>query len=287
MYDLHTHSFCSDGDLSPSDVVKAVHERGLRGFSLNDHNGLWGLEEAATAAEHYKLTFLNGVEISTNYKEHDVHILGFAQEFKTEILEQGLSRTRQGCRIKMEAMVQKCIEAGFTKVSMQSIEERYKQYKNPSFISFDLARELQAKHNLPLAEAHKMTVFGGTCYVPHQTEWLMSPAEAIALLHSAGGVAVWAHPGINLAESDETAFTELLQVITSASIDGIEVRHPFHDEVFIKRMAAYAQEHGLLVTAGSDWHGPTRFAENNARFGKIGVSDEEWTRLLTRCAELI
>lgn len=285
MYDLHLHSLCSDGDLAPEAVVRAAYDKGLTGLALTDHNGIWGIDAAAEQAHKNGLEFLSGIELSTNFNNQDVHMLGFATTFKAQILEEGLAKTKQGCRERIEAMIKKCHEAGFKNVSMESIEARYAFYKNPSFISFDVARELQEKHSMPLAEAHRMTVAGGECYVPYG-DYLLSPTEAIALLHSAGSVAVLAHPGITLAEEGEDVFNDLLKELCNNHIDGIEVRHPFHKPDFVQRLTDYAATHKLLVTAGSDWHGVSRFPENNAQFGACGVTAEEWTRLLTRCAEL-
>ena len=285
MYDLHLHSFCSDGDFSPHEVVERAYVKGLQGIALTDHNGLWGIDEAQEKAHEKGIEFLSGIEISTNYNEHDVHILGFSPQLKRSIIDDGLAKTRQGCRERIEAMVQKCQQAGFNQVSMKAIESRYQAYQNPSFISFDVARELQEKHNLSLVEAHTMTVAGGICYVPYG-DWLMSPSEAIALLHSAGAIAVIAHPGITLAEEGNVLFSKLLEQLRKDHLDGIEVRHPFHTLDVVKRFSDYVAEHNLLVTAGSDWHGDSRFPENNAQFGSIGVTEEEWINVLTRCAEL-
>jgi len=215
-----------------------------------------------------------------------VHILGFAETFRNTILEAGLATTRAACRERIQAMVQKCHHAGFTRVSMKSIEDRYASFVNPSFISFDIARELQQQYQLSVTEAHRMTVFGGRCYVPYSPAGLLAPQEAVALLHSAGGVAVMAHPGISSVEEGETFFSELVTDLIKHHIDGLEVRHPFHTPAMVERLTQVAHEHHLLITAGSDWHGLSRFVDNNAQFGRIGATEEEWMTLLTRCAEL-
>jgi predicted metal-dependent phosphoesterase TrpH len=281
MYDLHLHSLCSDGDLSPADMVRTAAERGLTGLALTDHNTMWGLEAARTAAAEAQLTFIEGIEVSSFYEGCDVHILGFARTFDRSVLDTGLRSTRQGCRERVHAMVQRCHEAGFTKVSVESIAERYRELDDPSYISFDVARELQAKHALPVSQAHAMTVYGGACYVPYG-DWLLTPLEVVQILHQAGGVAVLAHPGIFAHEVNVATLNQLLAELVAAGIDGIEVRHPFHSAVQVQSLSAFVTLHTLLTTAGSDWHGPSRFPENNKQFGQMGVTSEELDRLLAR-----
>lgn len=281
MYDLHVHSDCSDGDVSPTAVVAAAKERGLKGLALTDHNGLWGLEAAAAAANEAGITLVPGIEISTFYNGDDVHVLGFAKEFNRSVLGDGLRTTREGCRRRLEEMVACCHAAGFNRVSIDGIEARYRGMTDPSFVSFDLARELVVKHSLSVTEAHRAVVPPGACYVPYG-DWLMRPPAAVALLHAAGGKAVLAHPGILAREGSERSLWSLLDELAAGGLDGIEVRHPFHDSALTEQLKQYANQHGLLVTAGSDWHGPSRFPANEAAFGRVGLSEAEFARFSNR-----
>lgn len=281
MYDLHVHSDCSDGDLSPAAVVAAARERGVQGLALTDHNGVWGLSAATAAAQAAGITLVSGIEISTFYNGDDVHILGFARNFKTEVLGDGLRSTREGCRQRLVAMVGRCTDAGFSKVSLAGIEGRYRDVTDPSFVSFDLARELMAKHGLSVTEAHRLVVPPGACYVPYG-DWLMPPQEAVRLLHAAGGKAVLAHPGILVREGGVEQLWELLDELVAAGLDGIEVRHPFHATDVTQSLQEYAVRYGLMTTAGSDWHGTTRFPANDAAFGSLGLSDAEFARFCDR-----
>lgn len=279
MYDLHVHSDCSDGDVPPQAVIAAAAQHGLTGLALTDHNGIWGLPAAAHAARAAGITVVPGIEISTFYNGDDVHVLGFAKEFKATILARGLQATRAGCRRRLEEMVARCQAAGFDRVSIDGIAKRYAGMIEPSFVSFDLARELVARHGLSVTEAHRLVVPPGVCYVPY-SDWLMRPPEAVALLHAAGGKAVLAHPGILAREGSERVLWGLLDELVVAGLDGVEVRHPFHDSALTEQLAQYANEHGLLMTAGSDWHGPSRFPNNEAAFGKMGLSAEEFARFM-------
>lgn len=281
MYDLHVHSDCSDGDLSPAAVVAAARERGVQGIALTDHNGVWGLSAARAAAQAAGITLLSGIEISTFYNGDDVHMLGFARNFKTEVLGEGLRSTREGCRQRLVVMIERCVEAGFSKVSLAGIEARYRGVTDPSFVSFDLARELVARHGLSVTEAHRLVVPPGACYVPYG-DWLMRPQEAVRLLHAAGGIAVLAHPGILVREGGAAQLWKVLDELVAVGLDGVEVRHPFHTADVTQSLQEYAVRHNLLTTAGSDWHGTTRFPANDAAFGNLGLSETEFARFRDR-----
>lgn len=281
MYDLHVHSECSDGDLSPVDVIVVAKERGLSGLALTDHNGLWGLKAAAVAAEAAGISLVTGIEISSFYNGDDVHVLGFAKQFDVALLEAGLRTTREGCRQRLEEMVGRCQAAGYSEVVMSGLEARYQTLgiTDPGFVSFDLARELVARHGLSVKEAHRLVVPPGACYVPYGA-WLLRPQEVIQLLHAAHGKAVLAHPGILVREGSEAGLWQLLDELVAAGLDGIEVRHPFHEKALTERLVQYAADHGLLMTAGSDWHGPSRFPDNEAAFGRAGLNEEEFARFM-------
>lgn len=267
--------------MSPGEAVAVAKSRGLTGLALTDHNGLWGLTEAAAAAKRLGVQFITGIEISTFYNGDDVHMLGFARRWVTAVLRPGLQATRIGCRRRLQAMVERCQAAGYGQISMEGIEARYAGMKDPGFVSFDVARELVKKHGLSVTEAHRLVVPGGAGYVPYG-DWLMTPAQAVSLLHAAGGVAVLAHPGIRRRAGSEKSLWDLLDELVTVGLDGIEVRHPFHSIVLTAQLVQYARRHGLLMTAGSDWHGPSRFPANEAAFGRLGLTADEFAHFMDR-----
>lgn len=279
MYDLHLHSTCSDGDLAPADVMARAHETGLAGVSLTDHNGVWGTVEAAAAARAAGLDFIAGIEVTTLFQGCDVHLLGYSRAFDTARLEAGLSATRAGYQDRIHEMVQRCQAAGYTKLSLAEIEAGRQGQEQPCLVSYDVARQLNAKHGVSIDEARMLTVRGGACYVPYG-EWALTPRAATKLLHHAGGVVVLAHPGTVLAENGEEGLAAILEEVTGAGIDGVEVFHPFHRPELIDRLQQFATERGLLITGGSDWHGPGRF--HDAELGKVGLSSNHFSALLAR-----
>lgn len=271
MHDLHLHSTASDGDVSPAEIVREAKKRGLSGVALTDHNGLWGVDEAKTSAEALGLEFVEGIEITARYQEADVHVLGYSRRFQREVLEEGLAGTRAGYEQRIQAMVNLCQRAGYPKVLWENIAARRAQFDAPCYVSFDVAREIAAQYQLDLETARKMTVTGGVCHVPYG-DWALSPAAAVKLIHHAGGVASLAHPGTIEHEGSREILLEILAELLEAGLDAIEVVHPFHDAAYQAWLTQLTREHKLAVTGGSDWHGPDHLPQNQAAFGKLGVS---------------
>jgi predicted metal-dependent phosphoesterase TrpH len=279
MYDLHLHSTYSDGDLKPADLIAQAVQRGVKGVSLTDHNGIWGIGEITAAADSAGLKQIGGIEITARSGTTDVHVLGYSQQFAQNVLTDGLAATRAGYAERIQTMVERCHQAGYNKVSFADIAATRQHQTNPSFISYDVVKELQRKHYLTHAEALKLTVRNGPCYVPYG-DWTLALADAIELLHAANAIAVLAHPGIIAYEATENALTEVLAQVIEHHIDGLEVYHPFHDAATTEKLQRFAFEHTLVITAGSDWHGPGRYHDDS--FGLTGLSETDYTAFMDR-----
>lgn len=271
MFDLHLHSTASDGNVSPREVAHEASRRGLTGMALTDHNGLWGVDEAKSAAQELGLEFLEGIEITARSGTEDVHILGYSRAFTREVLEEGLAGTRAGYAARLQEMVRLCQKAGYVKVQWEAIERRRAQFAQPCYVSFDVAREIALHYKLDLETARKMVVTGGVCHVPYG-EWALSPSAAVALIHRAGGIASLAHPGTIERESNRETLLKILAELLAAQLDAIEIFHPFHDAAYQEWLTTLASQHHLEITGGSDWHGPDHLPQNHAAFGSIGVS---------------
>lgn len=257
--------------------------RGLAGVSLTDHNGLWGLEEAQTAAAEHDLVFVSGIEVTALYGAADVHILGYSRNFAAKTLRAGLATTRAGYRTRVEEMVERCHAAGYPQVSFADIVADRAKQADPCYVSYDVARKLTEHGGLTLEQARQLTVRGGACYVPYSS-WTLSPAAVVALLHEAHGIAVLAHPGTVAYETGQDTLDELIDGLVEAGLDGIEVHHPFHDRALVAVLLERIRRDNLLVTGGSDWHGPGRF--HKGYFGRSGIDETQFRVLAERLEEV-
>lgn len=271
MFDLHVHSTASDGDASPVEVAREAARRGLTGFSLTDHNGLWGIAEAKVAARRLGLQFIEGIEITARYHEADVHVLGYSRAFDRSTLEIGLTSTRAGYSQRIQEMIVKAQAAGYSNVTWENVQARRNQEQHPCYVSFDVAREIARHYDMDVESARKLTVTGGVCHVPYG-DWALSPGAAVELIHQAGGVASLAHPGTIEREGSRDILLAIIAELKIAGLDSLEIVHPFHSKEYQRYLTKLAGENQFTVTGGSDWHGASHLFENDKAFGKVGIS---------------
>ncbi len=248
--DLHCHSTCSDGLLSPSAVVERALQRGVEVLALTDHDEIAGLEEARAAAAHWGLRLVNGVEISVLWEEVTLHILGLGIDAGHAPLVAGLASIRTGREQRAQRIAQSLEQAGIA----DSLAGARRFAKNPQLVS----RSHFARHLVSAGHARDVSaVFrnfltpGKPGYVPHQ--WC-ALEEAVRWITGSGGVAVIAHPGrYPLSELQRERLLEQFRVLGGTGLEVVTGSHAPDEYV---TWARYARQFGMLASAGSDFHGP-------------------------------
>lgn len=245
--DLHLHSSASDGQLTPGALMRRARARGLDLVALTDHDSAAGVFFARREAPP-GLRVVSGIEISARHRGAEIHMLGYG--FDTEHprvaeYQAGAARRRED---RMERMVAR-LEALGLPVSMDEVRHEAGSEVR-SLGRPHLARALVRRgHVRSMGEAfHLYLANGGPAFV--ETAF-PSAAEAIAIIADAGGVAVWAHPP---AAEVEVWLDELVE----AGLQGVEAFRPDTLPLDAALMRERARERGLLLTGGSDWHGPGR-----------------------------
>lgn len=241
--DLHMHTNCSDGILSPGEVLERVRSAQLAAFAITDHDTLVGFRSVHERLKEGDAELISGIELSANYKEADLHILayGFDPDFiplKNALTKFQESRSRRGRK-----MVEKLNKLGVN-ITYAEVQKKAGEgvIGRPHVAEAIFDSGVIKRYN----EAFERFIgVGGPAYVPKAN---FTPAEAIELVHSAGGVAVLAHPGVGEAYQH-------LEVLVGMGLDGIEVFHPEHSTDDKERFKNMAQEFGLSITGGSDFHG--------------------------------
>lgn len=240
--DLHAHSTASDGALAPAAAVQAAHAAGLAAFALTDHDTLAGIPEAQASADALGLRLVPGVELSVHRGSEEVHVLGLHIR-NVDDLQARLETFRGFRRTRAERMVEKLNAAGIP-VSFDAVltESAGGAIGRPH-----VARALVAGGWVKdLREAFdRWLAAGKPAYVDKER---LDIADGIAMIHAAGGIAVYAHPG-------SEGRRETIEPLVAAGLDGIEVRHPSHSRDDELRLASLAAFFGLVVSGGSDWHG--------------------------------
>jgi 3',5'-nucleoside bisphosphate phosphatase len=240
--DLHMHSTASDGSLAPSAVVDAARAAGLSAIALTDHDTLAGLQEAELAATPLGIRVIAGVELSAHEGPREVHLLALHVS-RPEKLEEQLSGFRDAREERAKNIVERLRQLGIEVDLATVMEEAGGGAVGRPHVARALIR---GGHVRDSREAFDRFLGAGRPgFIPKAR---LELGEAIALTHSAGALAIWAHPGQDGRRERVEAFAKL-------GLDGIEVRHPSHSPEDVKRLSALADFFGLVPSGGSDWHG--------------------------------
>ncbi len=242
MLELHCHTTCSDGSLSPSQLVEAAARAGVKALAISDHDTLAGWDEALEAGSLWGVEIVPAVELSTVWQGRSLHLLGFYPD--PILLTAPLQERRQGRIRRAEAMVQRLAELGYP----IPMPDTHSAPGRPH-----LAQALvKAGHVRTAREAFERFLGDeGPAFVPYEK---FSAVEGIQLLRACGAVPVWAHPALFRGDTLENTFPTLVQ----AGLMGLEVYHPDHSVRVKRQLLKLAQKHNLVVTGGSDYHGPNK-----------------------------
>jgi hypothetical protein len=252
LIDLHTHSTASDGSYRPAEVVRLAKEGGLKAVALTDHDTTDGLDEALAAGVELGVEVIPGVEISTRFTDDTMHILGYFLDFKSGKLEERLAVLKQARKDRNPKIVAKLNGLGIP-ITMEQVERASGggQVGRPHIarvlLGAGYVRSMQQAFDIYLKN-------GGNAYV---AKYRFPPAEALDMIREAGGIPVLAHP-FTLGLGSAMALRDLLRDLQALGLAGIEV---FYAEHTAEQEAMYlklAQELGLLVTGGSDFHGDNK-----------------------------
>ncbi len=240
--DLQVHSTASDGALAPAAVVEAAVAAGLHAIALTDHDSVDGVDEAAAAGQALGVRIVPGVELSTWFDDDELHLLGLHLSNR-EAMRVALAEFREQ-RVKRAERVVALLNGHGIPVTMDAVRH---EAADGAFGRPHIARAMLAGGWVrEFREAFdKWIGFGRPAYVGKDK---FDVADAIALVHRAGGLAVWAHPG-------EAATPARIAKLAAAGLDCVEVLHPSHPPYLVQRLVEYTEQAGLLPSGGSDWHG--------------------------------
>jgi hypothetical protein len=247
--DLHVHSAASDGSLSPADLVAEARVQGLRAIALTDHDTAEGLNEALTAGAAQGLEVIPGIEISAEYKPGSMHILGLFIDHRYPKLDEQLQVLKQARADRNPQIIANLQKLGLA-ITMEEVRALAGggQVGRPHFAQV-LVQKGYVAH---FQEAFEKYIGNhGPAYV---NKFRFSPREAITMINAAGGLASLAHP-FTLEYTSIGHLKMILEQLRDWGLAALEVYYPEHSP---ERQAVYkklAQELGLLLTGGSDYHG--------------------------------
>ena len=244
--DLQLHSSASDGSDAPAEVVRRARALKFSAIALTDHDTMAGVPEALAAAESLGIECIQAVELSTlDETERQVDILGYGIDYHDAEFAAELKRIRSGRLGRAFAMVEKLNELGYP-VSWERVQAiAGSENVGRPHVARAMV-EAGIVPNINAAFTPEFILDGGRCYVQRVK---ISPEEAIARIHRAGGVACAAHPA-------RTKLTDAeIEHLVDAGLDALEVFYPQHSPEDTRRFEALVARYGLLTCGGSDDHG--------------------------------
>ena len=246
--DLHTHSVFSDGTFTPKELIEEAERRGLSAIALTDHNTMSGMTEFLEAAEGSDVEVVTGVELSTDYGDKELHIVGLF--IKKEDFDKVEELVKELDKRKMESNVilAKNLRKGGYDISFEEMLEKAPNgYINRAHFAMELVKKGYLKTREE-AFATLLSKDGGYYEEPKK----LPVYETIAFLKELGAVAILAHPFLSLREGELRAF---LPKAKEVGLDGMETVYSTYDDGTTLLAKRIAREFGLKESGGSDFHG--------------------------------
>lgn len=247
--DYHIHTNYSDGVFSPEKIVDLALDAGLQAIALTDHDNVlsYNVAKEYLKTKEVDLKLIQGIEVNTLYKDYEVHILGYFPD-ATKSDFKNLLKTQQQARTKQTKEILALL------AKKEGIKIKYEDVKNMVAEGGSIGRPHIAKAitnaggTSNVMEAYSKYIHRASpVYVERKT---VSPFDAVEVIYDSGGIPVIAHPyDIDIAE-------KLIKDLMNCGLRGIEAYHRKHSPAIVEYFSSMAEQLGLIVTGGSDFHAP-------------------------------
>lgn len=249
---MHMHTIYSDGDLYPSELVTKARDMGLKAISITDHDTIDGLESTERECKKLGLQFIPGIEFTTNFDPLgiEIHLLGYGFDQGDAYLQKKLEITKKRAWKYADELVDLLSAHGWL----------------VDYSRLEAAKGIITKHDIALAVVNKDM----STYEFHDL-WLTEKSqcfldvekfqieEAIDIIHRAGGKAIGAHLIRTLDQYNSLPLlADVVDHFVKCGIDGFEVFYGKNNWQQVKSMLELCRSYNLLMTGGSDYHGPGR-----------------------------
>lgn len=263
--DLHIHStYSCDGEIDILNIAQMCVENNTTTFSVTDHNSVQGSCEAIEVAKKLNLKFISGIEIDCIFNEIDLHVLGYGinwqskdfEELEREVYHKEIDSfsamvdnlDKLGIKVDASEVLNKAAGKAPTGELIAELLLGDKKYDYPELLPY---RKNGERGDMPYINFyHDFFAQGKPAYVKID---YMSYKNVIELIVDNGGTPIIAHPGQNLRGKEE-----IVEKLLNQGAQGLEVFNNYHDEHQIDYFAHLVKQKGMLMTAGSDFHGKTK-----------------------------
>lgn len=250
LIDMHTHTNYSDGDYSPTELIELAKKQNIKILGITDHDTLEGIKNVPKNIKGIKV--IHGIELTAKVSKGRMHILGYNIDINNEELNDKMSWLKDKSTNSVISLI-------------EQLKKDYKIY----FTHEEIKELINANHNLGRPDLARLLIKKG--YVKtvqdafdkyliaaydktRKVNKNLKPEECIKLILNSGGIPVLAHP--HSLELDNKQLEILLRKMIKQGLKGIEVYHSNNTKEEEKYYLYLANKYKLLISGGSDYHGP-------------------------------
>ena len=269
--DLHSHTTASDGTFTPRELVREAARRGIRVLAVTDHDSTEGLADALDeATRHRPLEIVPGIEINCDVDGGEIHVLGYCLDYEAPWFQEFCRAQRAERRERVHRMAARLADLGMP----IDAEEVFALVLEGSAGRPHVA-QVMLKRGYVKSVREAFDRYLGAGKPGHVARKKLTPEDAVRLIRKAGGVPVFAHPG--LADRDA-----MIPSMVAAGLMGIECYYAEHSAAQTAGYVDTCARLGLVATGGSDFHGPKVRA---AQLGTPSIPLSVWTTLQAKAEE--
>ncbi|MGV1098696.1 PHP domain-containing protein [Thiovibrio sp. JS02] len=273
--DLHTHSTCSDGILTPTALVDLAARRRLLAISLTDHDTVAGVAEAVRRGREKGVEVLPGIEVSSRLENTSLHILGYGIRPEDQNFLAFVEKLQAAREQRNQGIIARFAQLGIPIAQKELTSLAGDQIGRPHFA------RLLVKKGICKSAADAFACYlkrGGPAFVEHERP----PAdEVIREIDRAGGLAMLAHPAS--LDSSLEKIPSLVAQLKGYGLSGIEAYYPTHSNKVCRVLLALASEQELLPCGGTDFHGDSHSGAPLGGSAKtIRVPQQVWREIMER-----
>lgn len=262
--DLHLHTVFSDGTYTPEELITKAKKAGLACIAVVDHDTILGVKPTLEVAKYEDVEVLPGIELTAEYEDLEIHILGYLIDYKNKGLIEKADLLRKNRIERIHKITDKLKTMG-VELNPETV---FALAQHGTVGRLHVARAL-VKEKLVNSTFEAFQKFIGDKCPAYILGFRLSPLQAIKLIKDAGGIPVLAHP-YSLKRDD------LIPKLIDCGIMGLEVYYAEHTPSMVKNYLNLAKKYNLLVTGGSDCHGE---AKPEVKIGTIKIPYELVERL--------
>lgn len=264
--DLHLHTNFSDGTFTPEELAERGQKAGLAAMALTDHDTVEGCARMGAACAERGIRFISGTELTAEFEGSELHLLGYFIDIENPTLLGEMKKYQTVRQSRIHEMVRKLNELNIplkaeTVFKLANCRSPGRPHVGRALVQEGFCTNMDEAFDRFLKK--------------HRPAWVpkmrVSASDAIELIHTSGGLAVMAHPGLNRSD-------DLIPRLVDLGLDGIECFHTKHSASTSDHYLKIAARYNLLVTGGSDCHG---FSKGKPLIGTVKLSGEHLEKLIS------